>query len=49
MIIYDSENGKLYVPGKKDEIILSVEEIYEQGRRDGYRDGYQDATQECEN
>ena len=49
MVIYDSENGKLYIPGKTDEIfIVTTDDIYEQAYSEGYRDGYQEGMDECE-
>lgn len=48
MVIYDSENGKLYVPGKTDQVyIVTPEDIYNQGFEAGYKDGYREATEEC--
>lgn len=50
MVIYDSENGKLYVPGKADEVFIVTEsDIYEQGFREGYEDGYKEGIEACEN
>lgn len=50
MVIYDAENGTLYVPGKIGRVVvLDEEEIYQKGFQDGYRDGYEAGKEKCEN
>ena len=53
MVIYDSENGNLYIPKATDKIILSADDIYQQAFNDGYKDGYRkgwnQAEEECHN
>lgn len=50
MVIYDSENGKLYVPGKTDQVyIVTPEDIYQQGYDEGYKAGMSQAAEDCHN
>lgn len=49
MVIYDKENGVLYLPEGNDRVLFDPNEVYERGFRMGYKDGWDKAVEECEN
>lgn len=48
MVIYDSKNGRLFIPEKNDQFFIEdPEAIYKEAFEKGYQDGYEEGIREC--
>ena len=49
MVIYDKDNGKLYIPENGDRMVFDPNEAYQRGYDLGYQAGQAKAEEDCQN